>query len=422
MKKSKKKSSVDLLADSGDTKKKSRKESSADSGDASPRPQTPSSDAPPSSEPKEKEKKMKKSRALSVEDLTLADPSSIPAKPLKSRSASVTISRSASSEIAALSLSQAADDTAAAAEPVVGSPGSSSSGTSLTSRFKFRTLTRRRGTDAADERAESPSPVTPEGSASEGALDKPPKAFFGTWGSKKSTPKGKIPTFDQPPRPITVMVPSGVDPSASSPSSLSVAMSNSSVSTMDDGASAASSAGPSASSSIVMFTPTNMQPPVDRAWYNKIEDPLERESRLMRMTKAQKSFQAAAHELRDTEQDYIDDLDVILVSFKARMRDQKIIRQDKIDILFSNIEDLKSVSQWFLYELDVLLAEGDYPMFEHVGEAFIKSVRLKKGFFLANFVHVSRVILHNTRRTAAITLTQWICTVAKWARKPLQTL
>jgi len=70
------------------------------------------------------------------------------------------------------------------------------------------------------------------------------------------------------------------------------------------------------------------------------------------MDKDEKYFQQSAYELIITERDYVADLNLLYYVFCQPMLDQNILKPDEISKLYSNLEEIITVNQRFLSDLE----------------------------------------------------------------------
>ncbi|KAI3630459.1 hypothetical protein MIR68_011894 [Amoeboaphelidium protococcarum] len=103
-------------------------------------------------------------------------------------------------------------------------------------------------------------------------------------------------------------------------------------------------------------------------WYDLILDEVERERLLSSMNKDDKTRQEVSYEILSTEQDYINDLKLIVETYVKPIRDRKVKIPFELADLFSNIEQILPVNEAFLQELKH--CRKDY-LLEGVGNAFL---------------------------------------------------
>jgi hypothetical protein len=83
-------------------------------------------------------------------------------------------------------------------------------------------------------------------------------------------------------------------------------------------------------------------------WYDLILDEVERERLLSSMNKDDKTRQEVSYEILSTEQDYINDLKLIVETYVKPIRDRKVKIPFELADLFSNIEQILPVNEAFL--------------------------------------------------------------------------
>jgi len=122
----------------------------------------------------------------------------------------------------------------------------------------------------------------------------------------------------------------------------------------------------------VIAIPIAAPPPAQRFWYDCIKDETQRAEFLANLTKEERTFQQAAYELIVTEQDYVNDLKVMNDVFRKGMLDQKILKPENIDILFANLEEIISVNEKFVEQLDSC-RKPDEPFTKGIGNAILNA-------------------------------------------------